>query len=106
MAPLYSSQPVVGKSEPPFGAYAPLGLQAAVLGLAHVPPFYRGAFRRPMANLVRRLGRDGIVDIHHHGLSLRLRSTSNLIEDGILVHPAYRLVGQTRGNSLFLRDEA
>lgn len=92
MSALYQHQAIVGEAEPPFGAYAPRGLQAAVLRLAHVPPFYRGSLRRPMADLVRRLGRDGIVDVMSDGGSFRLRSAANLIEDGILVHPAYNRV--------------
>lgn len=89
MSALYQNQDIVTNGEPPFGAYAPRGLQAAVLALAHVPPFYRGSLRRPMANLVRRLGREGMVDVACDGLSFRLRPHVNLIEDGILVHPAY-----------------
>src|SRR5690606_5095275 len=67
----------------------PRGLQAVVLGLARIPPFYRGTLRRPMANLVRRLGTGGIVDVTAREVSFRLRQGTNLIEDGILVHPAY-----------------
>lgn len=85
----YRSQTIVGRDEPPFGAFAPRGLQAAVLGLARVPPFHRGTLRRPVANLVRALGVNGTVDLARDGLSFRLRNGANLIEDGILVHPAY-----------------
>lgn len=87
---LYRSQEIVAEEgEPPFGTFAPSGLQAAVLAFAHVPPFHRGSLRRPMANLVRRLGRGGTVDVVRNGLSFRLRQRTNLIEDGVLVHPAY-----------------
>lgn len=89
MSAPYQPHAIVAESEPPFGAFAPRGLQAAVLGLARVPPFYRGTLRRPMANLVRRLGSGGMVDVTSRGVSFRLRRGTNLIEDGILVHPAY-----------------
>jgi FkbM family methyltransferase len=108
MSTLYRSQAIVGEAEPPFGTYAPRGLQAAMLRFAHVPPFYRGTFRRPMADLIRWLGRDGIVDVTADGLSFRLRSASNLIEDGILVHPAYNrveidfLLAGTPGGGVFV----
>lgn len=85
----YQHQAIVGDAEPPFGAFAPRGLQAVVLGLARVPPFYRGTLRRPMANLVRRLGATGTVDVTTRDVSYRLRRGTNLIEDGILVHPSY-----------------
>lgn len=85
----YETHAIVAAGEPPFGAFRPRGLQAAVLGLARVPPFYRGTLRRPMANLVRRLGHGGMVDVESRGVSYRLRQEANLIEDGILVHPSY-----------------
>lgn len=94
MSALYHSQPIVAEAEPPFGAFAPRGLQAAVLGLARVPPFYRGAFRRPVADLVRRLGSTRTLDVERRGVAFRLRGGSgrNLIEDGLLVHPAYNSI--------------
>jgi FkbM family methyltransferase len=42
-----------------------------------------------MANLVRSLGREGIVDVQHNGVSFRLRKRANAVEDGILVRPGY-----------------
>lgn len=92
MSALYEHRTLVPSDEPAFGAYAPTVLQSALIALAHVPPFHRGALRRPMANLVRRLGRDNIVDLTTKGVSFRLRQGTNLIEDGILVHPAYNAV--------------
>ena len=88
MSELYKSRVLVAADEPTFGTYAPRGLQAFVLAFAHIPPFYRGSLRRPMANLVRRLGQ-GVVDVTQRGISFRLRRGTNLIEDGILVHPSY-----------------
>lgn len=92
MSELYQYAALVADNEPPFGAYRPRGLQAAVLAFAHVPPFYRGSLRRPMANLVRSLGASGIVDVAQDGIAFRLRRGTNLIEDGILVHPAYNRI--------------
>lgn len=92
MSARYEHQSIVGADEPPFGAFAPRGLQALVLACARVPPFYRGFFRRPMANLVRGLGPTRTLDVTRDGLAFRLRGAVNLIEDGILVHPAYNRV--------------
>lgn len=89
MSALYHQQTLVASDEPPFGHYAPTALQSALIAFAHVPPFHRGVFRRPMANLVRSLGRDHTVDLTTKSVSFRLRQAANLIEDGILVHPAY-----------------
>lgn len=85
----YEHRHVWNAAEPPFGAYAPRGLQAALIALARVPPLHRGFVRRPLANLVRSLGRDRTVDIERDGLTFRLRGAANLIEDGVLLHPAY-----------------
>lgn len=89
MSARYEKKPLVAADEPSFGAFAPRGLQSLALACARVPPFYRGFFRRPMANLVRSLGRRPTLDVTRDGLAFRLRGAANLIEDGILVHPAY-----------------
>jgi len=92
MSSRYESRPLVAADEPTFGTFAPRGLQALALACARVPPFYRGFFRRPLANLVRSLGRSRELDVVRDGLAFRLRGAANLIEDGILVHPAYNRV--------------
>jgi FkbM family methyltransferase len=92
MSSRYEPQPLVAAEEPAFGTFAPRGLQALALACARVPPFYRGFFRRPLANLVRGLGRSRTLDVVRDGLAFRLRGAANLIEDGILVHPAYNRV--------------
>lgn len=89
MSALYQHQAIVAEREPSFGAFAPRGLQAALLRLARIPPFYRGLFRRRVANFVRGLANDGVIDVTARGVCYRLRRGANLIEDGILVHPAY-----------------
>jgi FkbM family methyltransferase len=45
-----------------------------------------------VANLVRRLGRSRLVDVTRNGVAFRLRGAANLIEDGLLIHPAYNRV--------------
>ena len=80
---------LVRADEPAFGAYKPRGLQRWLRALTQIPPFHRGALRRPMANLIRRMAQDGIVDVQYRGGSFRLRPEVNLIEDAILVYPGY-----------------
>lgn len=80
---------LVGAAEPPFGTYEPRGLQKLLRAFAQIPPFHRGALRRPMANLIRRFAKDGIVDIRYRGAAFRLRPEVNLIEDALLVYPGY-----------------
>jgi len=92
MSSRYESKPLVAADEPAFGTFAPRGLQALALACARVPPFYRGFFRRPLANLVRGLGCSRTLDVVRDGLAFRLRGAVNLIEDGILVHPTYNRV--------------
>lgn len=92
MSARYERRDLVAPDEPGFGAYAPNMPQAALLALARVPPLYRGVLRRRIANLVRALGRTPIIDLTKKGDSFRLRQNTNLIEDGILVHPAYNSV--------------
>jgi len=92
MSARYETKPLVAADEPPFGTFAARGLQALALACARMPPFYRGFFRRPLANLVRGLGSRRELDVVRDGLAFRLRGAANLIEDGILVHPAYNRV--------------
>lgn len=80
---------LVRTDEPPFGAYEPRGLQRMLRAFAQVPPFHRGRLRRPMANLIRRMAPNGMVDVHFRGGAFRLRPEPNLIEDSILVYPRY-----------------
>lgn len=88
-ASLQSFGALVSADEPAFGVCQPRGLQRMLLALIHVPPFHRGKLRRPMANLIRRMGPGGIVDVHFRGAAFRLRPKPNLSEDAILVHPKY-----------------
>lgn len=78
-------------NEPSFGSFRPGFLQSALLKIVSIPPFYRGIFRRPMANLIRALGKQGIVDIERNNASYRLRGPANLIEDAVLVHSNYNI---------------
>lgn len=80
---------LVSEHEPPFGSFEPRGLQRLVRAIAQIPPFHRGMMRRPMANLIRRMSKDGIVDVHFRGGAFRTRPDINLIEDALLVYPAY-----------------
>lgn len=85
----YQYTRLVDDNEPPFGAYRPGMLQSLLLKIVAIPPLYRGSFRRPFANLIRRFSENGIVDLVRNNASYRLRSAANLIEDAILVHPHY-----------------
>ncbi|MEK6259343.1 MAG: FkbM family methyltransferase [Planctomycetota bacterium] len=87
--PVQSFGSLVSADEPPFGAFEPRGLQRLLRTLAQIPPFHRGRLRRPMANLIRRMARNGIVDVHFRGAAFRLRPEVNLIEDALLVYPGY-----------------
>lgn len=85
----YQYTRLVDDNEPSFGAYRPGMLQSLLLKIVAIPLLYRGSFRRPFANLIRRLSENGIVDLVRNKSSYRLRSSANLIEDAILVHPHY-----------------
>jgi FkbM family methyltransferase len=87
--PVQSFGHLVGSEEPPFGTFEPRGLQQLVRAFAQTAPFHRGKLRRPMANLIRRMALDGIVDVHFRGAAFRLRPEVNLIEDALLVYPGY-----------------
>ena len=86
-------------AEPPFGAFGPNLLQRIVRALAAIPPLHRGAFRRPMASLIRSLAPSVCIDVARNGASYRLRPEPNLIEDALLVHGRYN-----RREIDFLRD--
>jgi FkbM family methyltransferase len=89
-APIQNWGHLVNEHEPPFGQFEPRGLQRLVRAISHIPPFHRGMLRRPMANLIRRMGgHDGIVDVHFRGAAFRTRPDINLIEDALLVYPGY-----------------
>lgn len=88
-APIQDWGHLVHEQEPPFGRFEPRGLQRLVRAISHIPPFHRGMLRRPMANLIRRLSKDGIVDVHFRGGAFRTRPDINLIEDALLVYPGY-----------------
>ena len=80
---------LVADDEPAYGTYYVGLAQSIVLKLGSIPPFYRGSFRRPLANFIRNLGKNGIVDIERNQAHYRLRKSPNLIEDAILVHKNY-----------------
>ncbi len=74
--------------EPPFGTFAPGALQAALIALARRTPLHRGAFRPAMARAVMGT-KDRPLDIAANGCAWRIHGTNNLIECGLLLHPAY-----------------
>ena len=134
----YRSQTIVGRDEPPFGAFAPRGLQAAVLGLARVPPFHRVAVGEAEGRARLHIRNDDLA-IAEAGLTRvdTLKADIEGFEDKALLpylegadeallpgriviehlgraywkrdcfpvfeRLGYRLVGSTRGNSMFAR---
>lgn len=80
--------PTDSPARPPFGAYAPDRTQKALIGLARATFLHRGFFRPLMTRLI--LGaRNGALDIEAAGHRWRIGGGNNLIEQGLLLHPAY-----------------
>jgi FkbM family methyltransferase len=73
---------------PPFGTYAPTGLQAALIKLARNSGLHRG-FYRPALNRLLNALKSGPLDVTRDIGSYRLHYQDNLIEIGILLHPTY-----------------
>ncbi|WP_439573280.1 FkbM family methyltransferase [Phreatobacter sp.] len=79
----------------PFGTHAPTRLQALVIGLAVAGPLSpvlrRGAFRYPLARLIRAL-RAGPIDVERNGIRYRLDVSDNAAEVGLLLDPHYQQI--------------
>lgn len=75
--------------DPPFGAFAPNFAQRAVIALARWTILHRGLFRHRMSRLIVALGGFNPVDIGFRGGNFRVRLENNLIEYGLMLHPAY-----------------
>ena len=73
---------------PPFGTYAPSGLQGAIIDLARNSGLHRGFFRPTLNRLLNGL-KAGPLDVKRDIGSYRLHYQDNLIEIGILLHPTY-----------------
>lgn len=74
--------------EPPFGAHAPNGAQAALIALARNTGLHRGFWRPGLNRLLNGLKR-GPLDVERDIGRFRLHYQDNLIEIGILLHPTY-----------------
>ena len=74
---------------PPFGSFAPNIAQRAVIGLARRTILHRGLFRHRMSRLIVALGGYNPVDVSFRGGNFRIRAENNLIEYGLMLHPAY-----------------
>jgi FkbM family methyltransferase len=72
----------------PFGTYAPSALQAAMIRIVRATPLHRGFFRNKVARLIRGNAATPI-DIEAAGAKWRLHGDNNLIELGLMLHPAY-----------------
>lgn len=83
-----ASEPVSGAIEPPFGTYAPNALQRGLIAAARASFLHRGTFRRTMFRLIQgTAGRP--LDVMFRDCAFRLTGGGNLIEYGVLLHPAY-----------------
>jgi FkbM family methyltransferase len=75
---------------PPFGAFAPTRVQAAIISLARRSGLKRGVFRPMLSRLVTLL-RSGPVDIRYQGTSFRFHHQASATELGALFNPDYNL---------------
>lgn len=73
---------------PAFGSHPPTALQAALIDLARNTKLHRG-FWRPMLNRMLNGLKSGPLDVERDIGRYRLHYQDNLIEIGILLHPAY-----------------
>ncbi|WP_114647874.1 FkbM family methyltransferase [Zhengella mangrovi] len=79
---------VGGIATAPFGTFAPNAWQRALIAAARGSFLHRGTFRRTMFRLIQG-GAKNPVDIAFRDCAFRLHGQDNLIEYGILLHPAY-----------------
>jgi FkbM family methyltransferase len=75
-------------AEPPFGALAPTGMQAALLSIIRHSFLRRGDFRRYFTPLLNSL-RPTAIDGEFRGAKFRLHYQDNLAETGMLCSPHY-----------------
>lgn len=75
--------------DPPFGTYAPNLAQRMLIALARATILHRGVFRDGVSRAVVALGGGKPVDITFRGGNFRIRAHNNLIEYGLMLHPAY-----------------
>jgi FkbM family methyltransferase len=75
---------------PPFGAFAPTPVQAAIIRLAHRSRLKRGAFRPMLSRLVNLL-RSGPVDVQYQGAAFRFYHQASATERGALFNPDYNV---------------
>jgi FkbM family methyltransferase len=75
---------------PPFGAFAPNGLQRFLIDLAQRSRLKRGAFRPMMSRLVNLAGA-GPIDTTYQGAPFRLHHQASATERGALFNPDYNV---------------
>ncbi len=75
---------------PPFGAFAPTPVQAAIISLAQRSRLRRGAFRPMLSRLVNLL-RTGPVDVQYQRTAFRFYHQASATERGALFNPDYNL---------------
>lgn len=72
-----------------FGTHAPNRLQRLLISLSRASFLKRGLFRKPVTDLIFRLGSHPCLDVHFRGCAYRLHGDHNLIEYGLLLKPDY-----------------
>ncbi|MFQ5623727.1 MAG: FkbM family methyltransferase [Paracoccaceae bacterium] len=70
-----------------FGAYAPRGVQAGMIGLARNSFLGRGKARHLMTRLIMSLG--GPLDIRYRDCNYRIEGRNNSVEYGLLLKPKF-----------------